>query len=164
MRPLFSFVTLAGLALACASLSPATTGDAQAASLAGCYHFRWIDERAGTWDAPLPDRIRLFDRPVQSDGDWTGYEAALRYLWLAKSDSTDESTLFSARPTWRPIGVDSIEIDLSGGRSPEPYRYVLRAGQKGSLMVGFMGMRSSRGIAPLIEFEGRPVDCTTGSY
>lgn len=164
MRRSFSFAILAGFVLACASLSPSSAGDAQATSVAGCYQFGWTDERAGTWDAPLPDRIRLSDRPVQPDRDQVAYEAALRYLWLARPDSAAEPTLFSVRPTWRPIGTDSLEIDLSGGRSPETYWYVLRAGHNGSLMVGFMGLRSSRGLVPLMGFEGQQVDCATDSH
>jgi hypothetical protein len=156
-------VTVATFVVACASLSSATSGDAQAVELEGCYQIRWTDENAGTWDAPLPDRIRLSGIPAQSERDQVDYEAALRYLHLANTGGTDEATLFSIRPTWRPVGVDSLEVDLSGGRSLKSYRYVLRAGHDGPLIVGFMGMRSSRGFAPLVGFEGRRVDCAADS-
>src|SRR5690242_1425610 len=150
MRP--ALILLATIVCACAHPPRAT-------DLAGCYQFHWTDEGAGTWDAPLPDRIHLSDQQARSTREQGSYEAALRYAWLMSSDTVDGPTLFSVHPTWQLLGADSLEIDLSGGRSPQPFRYVLRARHDDSGLVGAMGARSSRGFVPLVAFAARSSEC-----
>lgn len=154
--------TLLGLtvaAIACRRPAPGAASDLAAEP--ACYVFRW-PEAAGTWDAPLPNRVRLtFEQAGVNATSANSFRAQLTYHWLANAPS--EKSAFSTEPRWRAIDRDSLEITVSDSGVPDP-RYAIRGSRTLSGIDGAFGVLSRKGFIALLDFRADSIECDVAEW
>src|SRR5437660_708015 len=142
--------------LGCSAPGVQSTASMDTQRFAACWAFSWGDA-AGTWDAPLPQLIRLSTQPLDtiSSPENRLYRATASYTW--EQPQRDDS-VYSLHPLWRRVAPDSLEVDLSG-EEHAPKVALLRARWSAGTLEGFLGMGGERGFRPLVDFRASQTRC-----